>query len=122
MPTRRLHLRLHPFLLTGDGRAIEAAAACFVEGFRRPGLPAQRATGLQLRDGSHGGARLFPRPVSFRTGDLQHATVFSAKTVHPQLRHACGFALANRGHDTRSLQAFGASVHPAHGALHRVVV
>ena len=27
--------------------------------------------------------------------------------VHPHmLRHACGFALANRGHDTRGLQAY----------------
>jgi type 1 fimbriae regulatory protein FimB/type 1 fimbriae regulatory protein FimE len=27
--------------------------------------------------------------------------------VHPHmLRHACGFALANEGHDTRSLQAY----------------
>jgi integrase len=27
--------------------------------------------------------------------------------VHPQmLRHACGYALANRGHDTRALQAY----------------
>ena len=27
--------------------------------------------------------------------------------AHPQmLRHACGFALANAGHDTRSLQAY----------------
>jgi type 1 fimbriae regulatory protein FimB/type 1 fimbriae regulatory protein FimE len=27
--------------------------------------------------------------------------------VHPHmLRHACGFALANKGHDTRSLQAY----------------
>jgi site-specific recombinase XerD len=27
--------------------------------------------------------------------------------VHPHmLRHACGFALANTGHDTRSLQAY----------------
>ena len=27
--------------------------------------------------------------------------------VHPHmLRHACGYALANRGHDTRALQAF----------------
>jgi site-specific recombinase XerD len=23
-----------------------------------------------------------------------------------QVRHACGFALANRGHDTRALQAY----------------
>ena len=28
-------------------------------------------------------------------------------TVHPHmLRHACGFALANKGHDTRALQAY----------------
>jgi site-specific recombinase XerD len=27
--------------------------------------------------------------------------------AHPHmLRHACGFALANRGHDTRALQAY----------------
>jgi hypothetical protein len=27
--------------------------------------------------------------------------------VHPyMLRHACGYALANRGHDTRALQAY----------------
>jgi site-specific recombinase XerD len=27
--------------------------------------------------------------------------------VHPlMLRHACGFALANKGHDTRALQAY----------------
>ena len=44
---------------------------------------------------------------------------------HPHmLRHACGFALANKGHDTRALQAYpkaypGAQEHPAHGALCR---
>ena len=28
-------------------------------------------------------------------------------TAHPHmLRHACGFALANKGHDTRALQAY----------------
>ena len=27
--------------------------------------------------------------------------------IHPHmLRHACGFALANKGHDTRALQAY----------------
>jgi len=37
--------------------------------------------------------------------------------VHPHmLRHACGYALANRGHDTRALQK-----HPAYGALHRAI-
>jgi site-specific recombinase XerD len=36
--------------------------------------------------------------------------------VHPHmLRHACGFALANAGHDTRALQAY-----LGHGALYRV--
>ena len=30
-----------------------------------------------------------------------------ALKVHPHmLRHACGFALANKGHDTRALQAY----------------
>jgi len=39
---------------------------------------------------------------------------------HPHmLRHACGFALANKGHDTRALQAYRAQEHPAHGSLHR---
>jgi hypothetical protein len=38
------------------------------------------------------------------------------------LRHACGFALANRGHDTRALQAYlGHRNIQAHGAVHRVV-
>ena len=38
------------------------------------------------------------------------------------LRHACGYALANRGHDTRALQAhLGHKEHPAHGALYRAV-
>jgi integrase len=38
--------------------------------------------------------------------------------VHPyMLRHACGFKLANDGHDTRALQQ--AQEYPAHGPLHR---
>jgi len=42
--------------------------------------------------------------------------------VHPHmLRHACGYALANRGHDTRALQAYpGAQEHPAYGAVHGI--
>ena len=36
--------------------------------------------------------------------------------VHPHmLRHGCGYALTNAGHDTRALP----QKHPAHGALHR---
>ena len=42
--------------------------------------------------------------------------------AHPHmLRHACGFALANKGHDTRALQAYLGHQHSAHGAIHRVV-
>ena len=42
--------------------------------------------------------------------------------AHPHmLRHACGYALANRGHDTRALQAYLATKHPAYGALHRTL-
>jgi glutathione S-transferase len=34
-------------------------------------------------------------------------------TIFPHmLRHACGYALANSGHDTRALQALGPSVQP----------
>jgi hypothetical protein len=44
--------------------------------------------------------------------------------VHPHmLRHACGFALANKGHDTRALQAClpRPPQHPARGAGYRLV-
>ena len=40
---------------------------------------------------------------------LQRAAVEAklALKVHPHmLRHACGYALANKGHDTRALQAY----------------
>jgi len=44
--------------------------------------PAQSIpTRLQLRDGIHDGARLFPRLLCFRTGGMKGATMFSAKTV-----------------------------------------
>jgi site-specific recombinase XerD len=36
------------------------------------------------------------------------------------LRHACGFALANAGHDTRALQAYlGHRKYPPYSAVHR---
>ena len=42
--------------------------------------------------------------------------------AHPHmLRHACGYGLANRGHDTRALQAYPGHEYPTHGALYRVV-
>ena len=36
-------------------------------------------------------------------------------------RHGCGYALANKGHDTRNPGLARASQHSAHGAVHRVV-
>ena len=45
-----------------------------------------------------GFARMFERAVSVAK---------LAFKPHPHmLRHSCGFALANRGHDTRALQAY----------------
>jgi Phage integrase family len=42
--------------------------------------------------------------------------------AHPHmLRHACGYAFPNRGHDTRALQASRAQKHPAYGTLHRTI-
>ncbi len=43
--------------------------------------------------------------------------------AHPHmLRHACGFALANKGCDTRALQSLPwPQDHPAHSAIHRVI-
>jgi len=43
--------------------------------------------------------------------------------AHPHmLRHACGFALANKGHDTRALQAYlGHKNIQQHGSIHRAV-
>ena len=41
--------------------------------------------------------------------------------VHPHmLRHACGFKLANDGHDTRSAALSRPQEYPAHSALYRV--
>jgi integrase len=42
-------------------------------------------------------------------------------SVHPHmLRHACGFKLANDGHDHAGSTALPRSQeHPAHGSLHR---
>ena len=41
--------------------------------------------------------------------------------IHPHmLRHGCGYALANAGHDTRASAGLaGAQKHPAYCALHR---
>ena len=44
----------------------------------------------------------FARMVERAGGDAK----FGFKTHPHMLRHACGYALANRGHDTRALQAY----------------
>ena len=51
------------------------------------------------------GQQAWPRPREFVSGRLCWANLgFKA---HPHmLRHACGYALANKGHDTRTLQAY----------------
>ena len=49
------------------------------------------------------GSRLC-KNVTARDSDRMNVSLMG---VHPHmLRHACGYALANRGHDTRALQAY----------------
>jgi site-specific recombinase XerD len=44
----------------------------------------------------------FRRPTRF-----QRSSQFRALKAHPHmLRHACGYALANKGHDTRAIQGW----------------
>ena len=39
--------------------------------------------------------------------ERRHNPPYPLDIAHPHmLRHACGFALANKGHDTRALQAY----------------
>jgi integrase len=47
------------------------------------------------------------RGSPFSTAGFASMVARAGEKVHPHmLRHACGFALANAGHDTRSLQAY----------------
>jgi type 1 fimbriae regulatory protein FimB/type 1 fimbriae regulatory protein FimE len=49
----------------------------------------------------------FTTPGFARMLERAAATAGLGLKVHPHmLRHACGFALANKGHDTRALQAY----------------
>ena len=42
--------------------------------------------------------------------------------AHPHmLRHACGYALANKGHDLAPCKPTSAQEHSAYGALHRTI-
>jgi type 1 fimbriae regulatory protein FimB/type 1 fimbriae regulatory protein FimE len=94
---------------------------------RGPELRALR----QLRRDRPDGAYLF---VSERGGPMTASNVRKliagagqrAKIGFPvqphMLRHACGFKLANDGHDTRALQQLPrAQEHRAHSALHRTL-
>jgi hypothetical protein len=69
------------------------------------------------------------RPPRRGRGEGHHATInggdvsavpFDFKAHPHMLRHACGFALANAGHDTRALcRRTSGTEHSAYGALHR---
>jgi site-specific recombinase XerD len=55
-------------------------------------------------EGTCGGASSSRFSAVRRLGRWQAKLAFKA---HPHmLRHACGYALANKGHDTRALQAY----------------
>jgi integrase len=43
--------------------------------------------------------------IAFRHG-LRASEIADLEWSQHMLRHACGYALANRGHDTRALQAY----------------
>ena len=45
-------------------------------------------------------------PSLRNTGSIRVAARLGFKPHPHMLRHACGFALANSGHDTRALQAY----------------
>jgi hypothetical protein len=51
-------------------------------------------------------ARRSPRQALLEWWSAGEAAEFGFKAHPHMLRHACGFALANKGHDTRALQAY----------------
>jgi len=58
---------------------------------------------------SERGAPLTPatvRDIVARAGDLSGLAALGLPCHPHMLRHACGYALANRGHDTRAIQAY----------------
>jgi Phage integrase family len=75
----------------------------------------RRTSSLTERDGP-----MTPKAFHALFGRIEARTKMPFP-VHPHmLRHGCGYALANAGHDTRALQAYlGAQEHPAHGEVHR---
>jgi type 1 fimbriae regulatory protein FimB/type 1 fimbriae regulatory protein FimE len=66
-------------------------------------------------------------PMTRRT--VHHVVAEAGKTagiefpVHPhQLRHACGYYLANNGQDTRAIQQYLGHKNISHTALHRIII
>jgi integrase len=70
-----------------------------------------RSSSLRLRCTSAGSSRALPAPILSSVTNCERCGGSSANRnpsrPHPHmLRHACGSALANKGHDTRALQAY----------------
>lgn len=70
-------------------------------------LPPTKISNQEKRSREH----LFPTEVAAATarGIIERAGIQAglSLSVHPHmLRHACGFYLASRGHDTRAIQAY----------------
>jgi integrase len=71
---------------------------------------AAKATGVRRRFhqiGRDWDALLVPRGAGARTIERAAAAAGLELKAHPHiLRHACGYALANKGHDTRAIQGW----------------
>ena len=98
--TATLHVRRvkhgHPKHPSDSWRRTAGAAAAPARAGTQVALRIHLGTGSTVQH-----RRLRPHG---RTGGRQAKLAFKA---HPHmLRHACGYALANKGHDTRALQAY----------------
>ena len=116
---------------TGESAVLSAFDLLELDGkdLRRRPIETRKALLAKLLNGSHSsivlneyyeedGAVVFQQAcrlgcegiVSKRLGSVYRrgrSPVWLKVKVHPHmLRHACGYALANRGHDTRALQAY----------------
>jgi site-specific recombinase XerD len=77
-------------------------------------IAGRRVVGVAAARGAVAAKRQRPstRPTASRAGLFRAARAAGSAAelgfkAHPHmLRHACGFALANKGHDTRALQAY----------------
>jgi integrase-like protein len=129
-------MTLHPSITGGHSRAswaeIERAPSVTGGARKNPVRSIQRTRNLfgsPAQGGLHRNAHIgraievahddppkFPRTayLSFGKSDVINNTILAfaqgRRAVHPchshMLRHACGFKLANDGHDTRAIQAY----------------